>query len=157
MNEKQKERRERRYQTRGILWRWAATTETCASKQDEIKEYLRQIESAADIKPQCLTGMPHSGTTSDPTPRAAEKIARLREKLQERINKLVDDTATDLEMQSTIDDAVRSLGGIEQLVINAKYKQRKKYEQIAEELGYCVDRVKQIDGDAVDKIAEKIS
>ena len=141
---------------RRLLWRWGRVTEYCARRQHDIEEYNSLMENVADIKPQQLTGMPHAGTISDTTQRAAMQLSGLKERYEERVSELVDEIRKELALASAIDGAMQTLNAKEQAVIDLRYKKTRQYEQIAKSTGYAEDHVKKVEREAVDKLGELI-
>lgn len=151
MIDREKDHEERR-RVRRLLWRWARATSFCARRHKDIEEFQTLIESAADIRPQQLTGMPNGGGTSDPTGRAAERITRLRRMYEQRIEELTVEIDDEMRFCSAIDEIVRSLDYEEQNVVDMKYKREFNFEKIAERTRYSTRRVQQIEKVAVDKV-----
>lgn len=147
---------EQRRKIRRLLWRWGRVTEYCARRHHDIEEYNSLIESAADIKPQQLTGMPHSGKTTDTTQSAAMQLSGLKERYEERVSELVEEIRKELALASAIDSAIQVLNAKEQAVIDLRYKKTRQYEQIAKSTGYAEDHVKKMEREAVDKLSELI-
>lgn len=147
---------EQRRQIRRLLWRWGRVTEYCARRHHDIEEYSDLMESVADIKPQQLTGMPHSGKTTDTTQRAALELSGLKERYEERVSELAEEIRKELALASAIDSTMQTLNAKEQAVIDLRYKKTRQYEQIAKSTGYAEDHVKRIEREAIDKLSELI-
>lgn len=140
-----------------MLERWFACPKFYAVKIREINEYKEMLENVTDIKPQALTGMPKGNTTSDPTQRAAERLATLKEHVAEEIDYLSTEIESMLDFDMAMRGCVRSLNQTEITIIDMKYHGGKQYEQIAREIGYCEDHVKRLERGAIDKLIPMIS
>lgn len=159
MTEREKERdkdREDRRRVRRLLWRWARVASFCARRHKDIEEYSALIESAADIRPQQLTGMPHGSGSTDPTERAAARIAQLREMYSDRIAELSSDIDEEMRFYTAVSTAVETLEYTGQTIIDMKYRRELNYDRIAERTGYTPRRVQQIEREAVDKLLKLI-
>ncbi len=148
---------EERRRARRMLWRWARATAYCACRHKDIEEYQELIDSAADIRPQQLTGMPHGGGTSDPTQRSAERIEKLKEIYALRIDELTGEIDEEIRFCMAIEEVVRSFTFEEQSVVDMRYKREFNFEKIAERTRYSSRRVQQIEQSAVDKLRKHIA
>lgn len=153
--EKTNSAHEDRQRVRRLLWRWGGATAYCARCHREIADYNELIASAVDLRARDVTAVVGS-EVADPTARAAERLARLHDRYQERVAELTEDIDKRLEFAAAMDDAMTCLGQAQHEIITLHYKHRDPYEVIARQAGYCVDRVKQIERAAVDKLRERI-
>lgn len=118
---------------------------------------MELIESVSDIRPQQLSDMPRGGLSSDPTPRAAGELIKLKERYGERIAEHNADISEELQFASAMDDALKSLNPNEMRVIELHYSKEKQYQAIARKMGYSVESVKKFHRSAIEKLHPLIS
>lgn len=149
---------ETRRNIRRMIERWFACPKYYARMLNEINGYKEKLESVTDIKPQCLTGMPRGNEISNPTERAAERLATLKEHFADEIDYLSTEIERTLDLDMQVKQCVQSLEPIEQTIIELRYRSSdqnggKTYEQIAREIGYSEDHVKRLERVAIDKLS----
>lgn len=94
----------------------------------EIDELKEEIKNLAIISSTELTGMPHSGGTSNPTEQYLLKKQRLIDKLQRKLDRYIDEIDRVEETIDRIDDPeVR-------LIARRRFIQNKKWEEIGKEV-----------------------
>ncbi len=104
----------------------------------EIKEFYEDC-----IKPSLLTGMPRSKRLSDPTAEMADQVARLHTKLLYKRHEVS-------EALEAIEDAIDKLRPKVRRIMRDYYINDKKWEEIAIETHYSVQRVWQLHGECRD-------
>lgn len=143
---------------RRLLYRWGATTKTCARLQREVSGYRELIASAFDVAAAPLTGMPHGSVTSDKVSRQAEVYEHLKEMYGQRIEEIEEDICKAVEFEKAMSEIINTLDFTMRSVVEMRYKECRKMEVIAGRLGgYSVRRVQQIEEEAVRKVGECIN
>ena len=100
---------EQRAAVRRVLMRWGAATQLCRRKQEEIAEYRGLIDATYGLHAQQYTGMPRSGTVSNPTAMTAEHAEKLREAYKRRIADIAEDIAELMDFCAAIDSILLDL------------------------------------------------
>ncbi len=88
---KDDERKAARAKVRRLLMYWGNAERTKTEKERQIIEVDEEIESQYDLRPQCLSGMPHSGVISDSTFNSAMKATRETKRLERKKQRLEDE------------------------------------------------------------------
>ena len=148
--------KEKRKQVRRLLWRWGKVTVTCARLQKQLQDYSSLIESATDVHGGALTGMPGSGTTGDPTARAAERLAYLRGRYQEMVDIITGEIDEEIRFAKAMEDAMECLDVQERRIIEMKYRLGMSTRKIHFSTHYHERTVERIDEKAVDKLGNYI-
>jgi len=141
---------------RRLLWRWGKTTVTCARLQKQRHDYLALIESATDVHGSPLTGMPGSGKVGDPTARAAERLAYLREKYEGMADLIEQEIISEIEFAKSIEIAMQNLDVQQRRIIDMHYRMGMSYVRIGEETYYSERQVKRYEAKAVVDLGEYI-
>jgi DNA-directed RNA polymerase specialized sigma subunit len=145
-----------RQDIRRLLWRWGRVLERCRSKQLEMQEYQDLIEAQRGLAGQDYSGMPKGNMTGNPTERAAMKLVELTNKYAERVADLAGDCEKEMEFGKVMDEMIGQLSGEQQRIAELRYKSGHGWTFVAFKMCLTEDRVKQIDRDIVDAIAENV-
>lgn len=113
---------EQRAAVRRVLMRWGAATQLCRRKQEEIAKYRGLIDATYGLHAQQYTGMPRSGTVSDPTAMAAEHAEKLREAYKSRIADISEDIAELMDFCAAIDSILLDLPPDQQRILDLRYR-----------------------------------
>lgn len=152
---------EQRASIRRLLKRWGSAAQVCRNRQDEIAEYVSLIDSAADLSPSKLTGMPHGGGISDPTALTAERVMKLCAGYHQRIADVTADIAELMDFVAVVDDILTEFPAEERQVIELRYRRFGRvngdpWVRTARLMGYSIDRAKAIERGAIDRMSEYI-
>ena len=145
-----------RQEVRGLLLRWGSS-EQIVERLEKQRQALRiWADDALDtLGTQKLTGMPGGGGVRDLSDVVCAADQR-REVYAERCRVLDDELRRHVDMCARIDRAVCALEPKAQRVVQMRYMQGMRWAQIAEVMFYDERRVRQIDEQAVDRIAEML-
>jgi len=146
-----------RKEIRRLLWRWGKVTATCARKQKELQEYLDLINSATDVKSSPLTGMPGGGGLSDPTARAAERLAYLKDRYQEMVDILTAEIDDEIQFSRAMDEAMLVLTVQERRIVELRYRNGWSFARIARVTSYSERQVQRHDENAVKAMGKSIT
>jgi len=125
--------------------------------KDELREYrslkteLGQLNDEKtrlrSIAENCVRSMGQIKTSSghDPLPGIMDKLSEVDEKLLPRLKKSAD-------MLVRIETSIDGLPAQERVLIRAYYIEGKRWEQVADEVGYSVRQIHYIHGNALRKI-----
>lgn len=92
-------------------------------------------------------GMPRSRDVSDPVGDAAAKLGELKTLLDRKLDELAD-------MRLAIEDAITELPSEERRLMRLRYIEGRRWEQIALETNYSIQRVWQLHGSILKKIRD---
>lgn len=110
------------------------------SLQAEKEAILKEL---GGVKPS--DGMPHGTGTGDPTGNTAVKINKLKQMIDEAINKRI-------KLRMEIETAIDRLSPKDGLLMRKRYLEGKKWEQVAVEMNYDYRHVTKIHGIILKKI-----
>lgn len=115
-------------------------------EEKQLEEKLKMLESEAySANSTNLDGMPKGNDISDPTARYAVKLQEIKEKLE---NKHIEV----LTKLSEIETAIDGLRPLYRYIMREYYIYNKKWEQIAVDTHYSIQRIWQIHGEALRNI-----
>ncbi|MBQ5588424.1 MAG: sigma-70 family RNA polymerase sigma factor [Selenomonadales bacterium] len=146
-----------RQSIRRLLWRWGAVTVFCAEQHREIEQYKDLINSTAGLRAINMDGMPHGNVVSRPTEQAAERIERLKQMYEERVEWATEAIDKELRFEAALNDAMTCLNPTERAVIDLKYKRKYSLLRTARELHCAEPTVKYREKKAIDKLSKRIT
>lgn len=152
---------EQRAAVRRVLMRWGAATQLCRRKQEEIAEYRGLIDATYGLHAQQYTGMPRSGTVSNPTAMTAEHAEKLREAYKRRIADISEDIAELMDFCAAIDSILLDLPPDQQRILDLRYRRfnsarKSPWVRVGALVGMSEDYARSIERSAIDAIGKQI-
>ena len=110
-----------------------------------INERARWIARATKVTPT-YTGMPRGGNGEDRMQDAVERLSKVEEELDKKIDRLVD-------LRQEVEAAIHTVGNSRlETVLKYRYINDMTFEQIAVKMNYCYDYVLHMHGWALEKM-----
>ena len=141
---------------RRLLWRWGRVAESCKAKQRELEEFQNILKSCTDLSASVIDGMPHGTNTTDPTQRAAIKLAGIAEEYEQIIEIIRREISEELRFKYSMDKAVSELPAEQQRIIELRYKRGHRWTYISLKLCFSEHHVQKLENKAVNVIAGKV-
>lgn len=135
-----------------LLARWGDVPAYCARRQKEIADFRELMESAAELRPRRLDGMPSGKKAQSAVEYAAERLQELQERYREHVKALAGEIERELAFSRAMDESMAAFTETERTVLDYKYKREKRYVDIARLIHYSEAQVRNIERDAVDKL-----
>ena len=142
---------------RRLLWRWGRVAESCKAKQRELEEFQNILKSCTDLSASVIDGMPHGTNTTDPTQRAAIKLAGIAEEYEQIIEIIRREISEELRFKYSMDKAVSELPAEQQRVLELRYKAGHKWVYIGLKMSYSERAVRNLDEKAIKELGKQIS
>ena len=152
---------EQRAAIRRVLMRWGAATQLCRRKQEEIAKYRGLIDATYGLHAQQYTGMPRSGTVSDPTAMTAEHAEKLREAYKCRIADISEDIAELMDFCAAIDSILLDLPPDQQRILDLRYRRfnsvrKPPWVRVGVLAGVSEEHARRLERCAIDKLIEYV-
>ena len=126
--------------------KWRLSQYQALSKEiKNLKEEIARIRDSAYYTPRLIDGMPRARSNEDRIANLTAKIITLDDILVTKLSKLVD-------FQIEIEEAIDTLESADRLLMRLRYIDGKKWDDIADEMGYSIQRVWQIHSSALKKL-----
>lgn len=121
------------------------------AEHDGIVAQINELaEDRAQLRSPRLDGMPHGGSTSDPTAAAAERLIELTARYKA--------SASDLcQRMCEIENAISIVpDSLQREMLRAHYLRGQSWDNIAKEKAYSVSQCKQLAGKGINYICESV-
>lgn len=150
--------REERKRARMLLGEWGTIDQARKQAQSRIHALQAQVNDAHDpTKAQVLTGMPGSGTISDPTATVAERAIEITESATVEADAIVKQIDSVTRRKIMIDELLYDLTQLHRDIVIYKYKNDYDWDHISLKLHYSKSLCQLREQEAVNYIARNIA
>ncbi len=134
---------------KAILRRWGAVRGMISRCTSDLKEIVDELDAIADVHPQALTGMPHSGQISNPTEQAVFRRMDMLDECRDRMRMLLNSLETEERFEREVEGLFVWLTNLQETVIRERYRTGLTQEEIAETLNYSDRHIRRIEREAL--------
>ena len=145
-----------RQTVRDILCDWGATKQRVRLLLSVLASDMLICDAVAGLNGRVMDDMPHGTGITDPTQRAAAELVKMHEAFAERAEGIRGQINTLLRDEWMVDCLLDELPDNRRDVIVYKYRGRKKYHEIAREMGCTFENAKKIERAAVESLINMI-